>query len=58
MYPTKVLTGEENPNVVLTYSQVLDIQDLLQNSTISQQDIAKLYGVAASTIYRINRGEN
>ena len=57
VYPTKVLVGENNPNVTLTYLQVLDIMDLLRNSKISQQDIAKTYGVAASTIYRINRGE-
>lgn len=58
VYPTKVLVGENNPNVKLTLLQVQDIKNLLLYSKISQQEIAKIFNVAASTIYRINRGEN
>lgn len=58
VYPTKVLVGENNPNVKLTLLQVQDIKNLLLYSKISQQEIAKIFNVAASTIYRINKGEN
>ena len=58
IYPTQKMIGENNPNSTLTKDQVNEIKDLLLNSTISQQDIAKNYKVAFSTIYRINRGES
>lgn len=58
VYPSEVFRGEHNPNATLTLEQVLEIKELLINSKISQQEIATMYGVAASTIYRINKGEN
>lgn len=57
IYPTEVLKGENNPNATLTLEQVIEIKKLLINSKISQQDIATQYNVAASTVYRINKGE-
>lgn len=58
VYPTEVLRGENNPNSKLTLNQVQEIRQLLKNSKLSQQEIAKLYGIAFSTVYRINSGES
>lgn len=57
IYPFETLKGENNPNATLQYEQVVEIIDLLLNSKISQQEIANRYNVAASTVYRINKGE-
>ena len=58
VYPTEVFRGENNPNATLSFEQVQEIKQMLIDSNISQQEIAKIYEVAASTIYRINKGEN
>lgn len=57
VYPTEVLKGENNPNASLTAAIVDQIRFELIHTNTSQQDIAKKYNVAASSIYRINRGE-
>ena len=47
-------TGEKNPSSTLTAEQVLEIIDKLQNTKISQAQLAKDYGVHFNTINYIN----
>ena len=55
--PLQYTYGELNSNAKLTQKDVDQIVDLLQNSTISIQDIANSFNVEKSAIYRINKGE-
>ena len=55
--PLQYTYGELNSNAKLTQKDVDQIVDLLQNSTISIQDMANSFNVEKSAIYRINKGE-
>lgn len=57
VYPTQVMRGEDNPNSKLSLTQVQEIKQLLKNTKLSQQEIAKKYNLSFSTVYRINKGE-
>lgn len=48
--------GERNSHNVLSREQVLEVVGLLDNSTLSQQEIAERYGVNARTVNCINTG--
>lgn len=52
--------GQGNPNYCIKISkkQILEIYDLLLNSNISQNDIAKKYNVGYDTISNINQGKS
>ena len=52
--------GQGNPNncVKISQEQLLEIYDLLQNSTIKQSDIAKLYDIGQDVISTINQGKS
>lgn len=50
--------GENNPRVKLSYSQVLEIKNLLKSKSLKQGQIAKLYNVSRSTIQAINSNIN
>ena len=49
--------GTSQCNIKLSKGQVLEIQDLLINSTLSQNDIAKQFNVSYQTISDINQGK-
>jgi hypothetical protein len=51
----KNLKGERNPNVVLMKEQVIEIRQLLDRGNLSQETIAKKYGVKQVTISAIKR---
>lgn len=48
--------GERNSHNILSEYQVLEIVELLNNSAMTQEDIAAQYGVAGKTINCINTG--
>lgn len=50
--------GNQNNEIKISKEQLLEIYDLLINSTISQGDIAKKYNVGQDTISYINQGKS
>lgn len=55
--PTELLRGTNNIKNKISEDEVKEIKNLLINSNTAVSEIASIYGVALSTIYRINRGE-
>lgn len=51
-------TGSKCGTSKLTEAQVLDIAELLRITTLTQTEIAKMYGVSNHAIYRIKAGDN
>ena len=56
--PNDVLRGENNPHSKINQTSVDEIKQLLQETQIPIEDIAKQYGVSPSSIYRINKGQS
>ena len=52
-YPLRELTKGKK----ITSSQLQEIKDLLENSTLPMTEIAVRYGVSAATIRNINKGK-
>jgi group I intron endonuclease len=50
------VSGEKNPNAVLSEKQVLEIIDLINSKKYIQQEIADMYGVKQLVISRIKTG--
>ena len=55
---TDVLRGENNPYAKNTKTVVDEIKRLLETTQLSIENIAKVFNTTASSVYRINRGEN
>lgn len=51
-YPIRIKKGKQK----LKENEILEIKDLLKNSSMSYSKIADLYGVSKGTIYHINKG--
>lgn len=55
-FKAKNVRGSANPNAKLSYDDVQEIKKLLSLRVLSQTKIAKKFGVAKSTISKINQG--
>lgn len=51
------LTGENNPNAKLSVNEVLEIYELLRNTDTPAKEIAEMYSIDRTHVYRLNRGD-
>lgn len=54
----RVLTGEENPSAVLTWTKVRAIRQLRETEKLSARKLGRLFGVCTSTITWIISGQH
>lgn len=53
---TVSISGSQHANAVLNEKQVLEIKEIIKSKSLTQRQIAKMYGVANSTVNHIKTG--
>lgn len=52
----QMFSGEDHPNAVLTIQKVRRIREILASGVLASAEIARMFGVASSTIQKIKDG--